>query len=610
MRTKKNKKRRGGNNPAKEDIEKMLKIIETECPNLGACISLGPYGKDIKQQIFKDFTDFELITKDPQKIGVNSLNGYVVKIPFTVGKHTAYTVLKCSKHARSDNLFYEYLVGKYFINPFLKRLPCFVETYDLYEFAEDVEDYVVKSFAESPYVSTIVDRIEKMEIGLLNIDNLIKYSCIENKRLCLMMQYFDNFERFETMMSNNTKRRDYMFDTDIFNFLFQVYFALDHPMLRDRYTHYDLHLNNICAYKPFPEKQYVLMRYHYTKENKVIEFKTQFIAKIIDYGRNHINANKTLNTSNLIEKICKTPECDPNCGRDVGYHVISGSIAKQHMIDPTKLNRSIDLLAAKNAMDINEYTKHLPSTAPTPQILFKTTFGTPSDDTGNPKIGDIKSVSDFHIYLKDYVIDEYNKQMSNQKYNEDWTLAMTIDVYDDGRNYRVNGVADPDTELKFESKPEPEPESRIASKIAAAAVVGVMSAAAFFLWYAKTQEDDFKQGGGLITKHEPRIEYLNIAKEKFGPDLPPEVEEFAGLLNKMDKETLKQYVLNNLTATEKRKVVKIVREDFPGFDLKENDTVFGNLFERNSSGGSYKRKKKRTRSVKKQRKNAANRFRV
>ena len=34
----------------------------------------------------------------------------------------------------ADNLFYEYFVGKYFINNFINRFPCFLETYELFQF--------------------------------------------------------------------------------------------------------------------------------------------------------------------------------------------------------------------------------------------------------------------------------------------------------------------------------------------------------------------------------------------------------------------------------------------------------------------------------------------
>jgi hypothetical protein len=40
-------------------------------------------------------------------------------------------ILKCSIKSDSDNLVYEYMVGK-FLNTMRKRFPCFIETYNLF----------------------------------------------------------------------------------------------------------------------------------------------------------------------------------------------------------------------------------------------------------------------------------------------------------------------------------------------------------------------------------------------------------------------------------------------------------------------------------------------
>jgi hypothetical protein len=359
------------------------------------------------------------------------------------------------------------------------------------------------------------------------------------------------------------------------------------------------------------------MRYHYTKENKVIEFKTEFLAKIIDYGRNYFNASESLNTREIVKKVCKMSVCEPNCGEDFGYEAISGSmvednsLATDHNIDPTKLNRSADLRVAKMVMDGQTFRQFIPKTAPYLNMNFKSTYGTPSDESGDPIIGQVKSVSDFHIYLKQFVVDNFNNEYNEMKYDTTWKVAATIDVYDDGRNYTVNGKADPDTELEFEEialklelEPKLKPEINLASTIATTLIFTVMAASTFYLWYISTHEDEFKRGGAQL-KGKKSDQYLEIARRKFGPNLPQEVIEFARKLDTTDVETLKQQVMQNLNPAEKEQVVKIVREDFPGFDLKEDETVFGNLFEK-KQGGS----RKRNRSIKKKRKNAKDRFRV
>jgi hypothetical protein len=59
------------------------------------------------------------------------------------------------------------------------------------------------------------------------------------------------------------------------------------------------------------------MRYH-TAKNQIIEFKSEYIVKIIDYGRNYFN-NSLLNSNSFLSLVCNTKECDPDCGSKYGY---------------------------------------------------------------------------------------------------------------------------------------------------------------------------------------------------------------------------------------------------------------------------------------------------
>ena len=66
------------------------------------------------------------------KMGSKSVNGFVYLINYKQDDYNFSAVLKSSAKPNADNLFYEYFVGKNFINKMNLIFPCFVETYRLY----------------------------------------------------------------------------------------------------------------------------------------------------------------------------------------------------------------------------------------------------------------------------------------------------------------------------------------------------------------------------------------------------------------------------------------------------------------------------------------------
>jgi hypothetical protein len=456
------KKRRGGklDETAKQVVSELLdnkptlNELEKLCPNSGTCVSLGPYGKHIKK-IFRDFKDFSLVARSSIKLIADGQNGVLYSIPFEIGNYTTYAVLKCAKNPESDNLLYEYLIGKYFINGVSRSFPCFLETYDLYKFEDE---WAQRAFLNNYNLRNYFSKLKRLDDEEMN-DEEIKTSCILTNKICVTMQHFDNLTTLNKMINTAyTAKSAY----DVFNVLYQVYFALD--QLKDKYTHYDLHTNNVCVYKPYPGKNCVLMRYHYTKENKVIEFKTEYIAKIIDYGRNYFYVSKSFNTRELVKEVCQLQECAPDCGIYNGYLIISGSmsqdegLSQDYMIDPIQPNRSHDLLLAKRVIIDESYENYLPKTAPPLDLKYTTEYGTPEDNSGDPDLGKVKNVSDFHIYLKRFVIEQIENKSN---YGNDWNVAATINVYDDNRDYEVTGEAEPEIEIKKIRQTEIEAKKKI-----------------------------------------------------------------------------------------------------------------------------------------------------
>ena len=416
----------------KRNLGSMLQVV---CRDPNNCLALGVYDEYIKAH-FNDFRDLEQVDmRSVKKIGSESKNGFVLELPFVKDGFKAYTVLKCTFSEYADSLFYEFLVGKYFINKYTKKLPCFVETYDLYEFNHDPTPenvHKITSFTDSYWGITRIKTSPKIDMDKLH-DNL-EESCLYTRRRSVLVQHLNNVRALEDMRTKYYEE----FKSDMFSSLYQVYYAL--TMLKDKFTHYDMHGNNILVYKPFGKQKYIRMRYHYGDGKTPVEFKTEYIVKIIDYGRCFVDING-FTTNEFMDKVCNA--CKPNCGDAYGYSVIQGSkdtlsTLATDGLDPTKLNNSHDLRLHHHAYRFSAdfLNSILPSKSiPKMSVTYDTEHAT-LPATGNGSIGDIKSVVDMHDYLREHVMHHpTTKEDNDKKYNSSWTEAATMDIYDDGRDY-------------------------------------------------------------------------------------------------------------------------------------------------------------------------------
>ena len=413
--------------------ENLGKMLEVTCKNPGNCLALGYYG-DVIKRYFDNFEKLDLIDNDSLKrIGIPSVNGFIIEVPFKKHDYTAYTALKCSASKYSDNLLYEYYVGKYFINKYAKLYPCFVETYDLYEFKTTGKYENIKIRADSNYFSNIdfKDLIQKVDIEEDEaLEDIFDYSCLKNKLLCVLIQHFDKFVSFHDARIKFFDKIKY----DIYNIIYQAYFGL--AMLGNNYTHYDLHANNVFLYKPFDGNKCILMRYHH--KGKVFEFKSEYIVKIIDYGRNYFNNGKT-NTKEIMEKICKQKHCQPRCGESRGYQHIQGNTmdpnSNFHWLNPIVPNVSHDLKFANYIQTSMEgFQKSMEGFNLIENIYYETVSGTPEDTFGDEK--NIRSIFNL-LDAMELKLNDFNSEKNNKKY-ENWTVAAKMDIYDDGREYTFN----------------------------------------------------------------------------------------------------------------------------------------------------------------------------
>ena len=293
---------------------------------------------------FHDWTQLDMAQVTP--IGEKSNNGFVLKLPFRSQNYTAYTVLKSSTTKWSDNLMYEYLVGTQFVNSMCDKFPCFLETYSLQKYKHPGFLYATKSYTDGsiPRFQSIPFRDMMSPVHDVNPHDW-KLACKDGSLFAIMIQYFDNVKSLSSAVKDDFDDVKY----DMPQILYQVYYVL--TQLADSYTHYDLHGKNVLLYKPFDGNVYMRMHYHQS-DGTVLTFCSEWIAKLIDYGRNFFKTKDT-SSMEIIKSIVRTPECEDaestmyikgKYGPLSDSHSdTSGASHLDSYIDPTEPNISHDL---------------------------------------------------------------------------------------------------------------------------------------------------------------------------------------------------------------------------------------------------------------------------
>lgn len=288
---------------------KFAQLISTLCsPDSGSCLTFGKYVKPTKK-LFNDFNDFQYASPSMRVIGNPSVNGFVYEISYEHHGVSAHTVLKCPLRVNSDNLYYEYLVGHYFINDCYLKYPCFLETYGAYHVDKNVISEMSRKRSYS--VKQLENSMTKMKTFQPNNDEeltkQLRTSCEMQFNICILNQHVSATKSMEKYIQTNSPQ----LINDVPQLLYQIYAPL--AMLGKTFTHYDLHSENVLLYNLGKDK-YIQMNYIYP--DGTVSFKTNLIAKIIDYGRSYFYTDRTMNSEVIYKKVCKV--CD-ECGKKNGY---------------------------------------------------------------------------------------------------------------------------------------------------------------------------------------------------------------------------------------------------------------------------------------------------
>jgi hypothetical protein len=347
--TEKRARRRIGKLIKKTGVKKVgekirSKFLQSVCSDSGVCIAFGKERKKIFD-FFNGFTNFDFL-KSIKAIGKVSANGFVKELEYEREGYKAHAILKSSKEKDADNLMYEYLIGATINNLLLKYFPCFIETYGHYRYRNE-SDWA-QFQAAKPGNEDLNSMLIPYQKNTVNYPESCKYS----KTVCVLVQHIKGAASIGEKVIKNPPDFNYIINDLLYSF-YQVYYTL--AMVYSKFTHYDLHPDNVILYKPVTGK-YIEFHYH-LPHGATINFKSQYIVKIIDYGRCFLG-NKGLNSVSYYDKICdkkNIPECNENgetCGIESGYGWLEPVMEDwNYYISSTMSNPSHDLRLLNDLKD-------------------------------------------------------------------------------------------------------------------------------------------------------------------------------------------------------------------------------------------------------------------
>jgi hypothetical protein len=307
------------NKPLSERIRTSLDKI---CPISRQCISFG-LETEKTRKYFNDY-DLSLVDKSEEIdiLGGDSANGFILEIPLVKDGYKVYTVLKNSRNADADNLFYEGLVGLY-VNKKNYIFPCFVETYGIYMWTDlDAHKNAVKYSQGNTLNPPALDKLSNLQKyfsykTFFENTKFVFETCDYAQLGAVLVQHIHKARSIKDFVKEFKGNKAFC-TFHLPQYLYQVYAPLG--MLSNEFNHYDLHDKNVVLYRIGNEQanrdrlreisvggvpnngQYITMKYHYPG-GEVVSFNTFDIAKIIDYGRSYFSDTdeknkKTYNSNN------------------------------------------------------------------------------------------------------------------------------------------------------------------------------------------------------------------------------------------------------------------------------------------------------------------------
>ena len=412
----------------KTENKRRSMFLQAICSDSGVCIAFGKERKKILD-FFNGFNKFDYL-KSVKAIGAVSANGFVKELEYEREGYKAYAVLKSSRTKNADNLLYEFFVGYVINKTTLNLVPSFIETYGHYRYKNE-SDWA-QFQGKTPSNIILNDILLPYNKGEILYGEACKYS----KTICILTQHIKGAESIGDKIYKGVPDFDFIIN-DLVSSLYQIYYTLS--LLKTDFTHYDLHPNNVILYKPVHGK-YIEFHYH-LKDGSTVTFKSQYISKIIDYGRCYIN-RKGVSSDEHYRDLCRSKMCNTGsekCGDESGNGWLEPPPQKEdHYICSTVSNRSHDLRLLKNlSTEIPWYKEplksntrirdHLKIIFATNRLEYEVDYGTP------PVVGKldgvkIEDVADAEFCIR-RIMQNGDQKAANESYYNGMTKLGELHVY-------------------------------------------------------------------------------------------------------------------------------------------------------------------------------------
>jgi hypothetical protein len=317
--------------------QKLYAMLQRVCSESSDCLILGKYTNLVKQY-FHNFTKLFNFVK---LIGTPSTNGFVNECLYIRDNYEAFCVLKSSQNEESDNLFFEWYIGHFFINKLVPKFPCFMETYQV-GYYEKTTGNGAYNFFKTATTLTAVDASAIKDFHFLNsitATNMAEVSCSRPKKFAVLIQHMKDPMSLSQFIRQN-KATEYGFNVDMVQIFLQIFIPLG--TLADRFTHNDLHNENVLLYT-IPNNNYITLKYILGNNKPDIEIKTRYIVKLIDYGRSYFRMNKNRSSTRFFnDMVAKDPKCRRNQD-NIGYSWFTPLDTRHYYISQLESNISKDL---------------------------------------------------------------------------------------------------------------------------------------------------------------------------------------------------------------------------------------------------------------------------
>jgi len=439
--------------------KRRARFLNSVCSDSGLCIAFGKENETIKKH-FGGFIDPAYIVAPIKRIGAASANGFVNEITYNNAGYVAHTILKSSASKGSDNLLFEYLVGQY-LNKKGRLFPCFLETYAWFTYLSNAtwkHVKTTKNITANIFDPTVALQLQNTD-GLINDTTDLAVACTQSKHLAILIQHIKG-----SMSISESMQKTSFVKHELLYVLYQIYMPL--TAMATEFTHYDLHTGNVLLYEP-SKTGYIEYHYHLPNTNDtIVSFKSQYIAKIIDYGRcffvdKSLPSSSSSSSSNfghtsksIYQSICKTKECNPACGYDVGFNWTQPIQNRStYFISSVIRNASHDLRFVCELLNVYSHTinQHNDELF----VLLKSVeygvgitnedsklYGTKEQTVSKLKDKKIVNVIDMHSSLKDMILENASLRENNEYFASTQRVKLgDMHIYGDGRAIRYVAAA-------------------------------------------------------------------------------------------------------------------------------------------------------------------------